>query len=133
MRVQACLRARDDGDSNFHPCGSPVRLVQPCLCAANPDKAVFTTEEVLRSTCRHVYVPGKIENAVSPLWKLCEASASLFMCCNDLITPRRRCCEARAGLFKCQGRSSRQSSPLWWSLEARASLFMCAKYLITPF
>ena len=49
MRVQACLRARDDGDSNFHPCGSPVRLVQPCLCAANPDKAVFTTEEVLRT------------------------------------------------------------------------------------
>ena len=31
--VQACLSAREDRESSFHLCGSPVRLVQACLCA----------------------------------------------------------------------------------------------------
>ena len=44
--VEACLSARDDRESNFHRCGSPVRLMQACSCAGNPDKVVFTSEEV---------------------------------------------------------------------------------------
>ena len=52
--VQACLSAREDGGSSFHHCGSPLRLVQTCLGAGNPDKAVLTSEAVQRSTCRHV-------------------------------------------------------------------------------
>ena len=52
--VQACLSAREDRESSFHHCGSPLRLVQACLNARKPDKAVLTSEEVLRSTCRHV-------------------------------------------------------------------------------
>ena len=31
--VQACLRAREDRESSFDRCGSPVKLVQACLCA----------------------------------------------------------------------------------------------------
>ena len=31
--VQACSSARDDGESSFHRCGGPVRLVEACLCA----------------------------------------------------------------------------------------------------
>ena len=46
-QVEACSSATEDRESNFHRCGSPVRLVQTCLCAGNPDKAVFTSEEVL--------------------------------------------------------------------------------------
>ena len=28
--VQACLSAREDRESCFHPCSGPVRLVQDC-------------------------------------------------------------------------------------------------------
>ena len=31
--VADCLSAREDGESIFHHCGGPVRLVQACLCA----------------------------------------------------------------------------------------------------
>ena len=31
-QVQACLSATEDRESGFHHCGSPVRLVQGCLC-----------------------------------------------------------------------------------------------------
>ena len=31
--VRACLSSREDRESSFHRCGSPVRLVQACLCA----------------------------------------------------------------------------------------------------
>ena len=33
--VQGCLSARRDGQSTFLHCGSPVKLVQTCLCAGN--------------------------------------------------------------------------------------------------
>ena len=33
--VQACLTESKDGESSFHYCGSPVKLVQACLCAEN--------------------------------------------------------------------------------------------------
>ena len=52
--VQACLSSREEPESSFHHCGSPLRLVQTCLSAGNPDKAVLTSEAVKRSTCRHV-------------------------------------------------------------------------------
>ena len=45
--VQACLSAREDRESSFHRCGGPLRFLQACLCAENPDKAVFTSQEVL--------------------------------------------------------------------------------------
>ena len=31
-QVQACLIAREDRESSFHYYGSPVRLMQACLC-----------------------------------------------------------------------------------------------------
>ena len=31
--VEACLSAREVGESSFHHCGGTVRLVQACLCA----------------------------------------------------------------------------------------------------
>ena len=31
--VQVGLSARDDREISFHHCGSPLRLVQACLCA----------------------------------------------------------------------------------------------------
>ena len=52
--VQACLIDREDRESSFHHCGSPLRLVQAGLSAGKLDKAVLTSEELLRSTCRHV-------------------------------------------------------------------------------
>ena len=45
--VEACFSAREDRESSFHRCGGPVGLVQACLCARNPVKAVLTYEEVL--------------------------------------------------------------------------------------
>ena len=33
--AQACLSSRKDVESSFHHCGSPVKLVQACLCAVN--------------------------------------------------------------------------------------------------
>ena len=33
--MQACLSTSKDGESNFHHCGDPVKLVQACLCAEN--------------------------------------------------------------------------------------------------
>ena len=31
--VYACVKAMEDVERSFHHCGSPVRLVQACLCA----------------------------------------------------------------------------------------------------
>ena len=45
--VQAGLSVRKELESSFHHCGAPVRLVQACLCAERPDKAVLTSECVL--------------------------------------------------------------------------------------
>ena len=33
--MQACVSASKDGESSFHHCGSPVKLVHVCLCAGN--------------------------------------------------------------------------------------------------
>ena len=52
--VEASESARAYRQSSFHRCGSPVRLMQACLCAGSPDKAVFTSVEVRCSTCRPV-------------------------------------------------------------------------------
>ena len=62
--VQACLNARDGRESSFHRCSGRVSLVQACLCAGNPVKAVLTSEEIVWSTCSPVEVPGNIEKAV---------------------------------------------------------------------
>ena len=45
--VEACLSFRDDRESSFHRCGGRESLVQACLCAGNPCKAVLTPEEML--------------------------------------------------------------------------------------
>ena len=38
--VEACLSSRDDRESSFHRCGGRVSLVQACLCAGSPCKAL---------------------------------------------------------------------------------------------
>ena len=101
-----------------------------------PYNAVFTAEEGLWSTCSPVEVPIKMEKQFSPLWKSCEAGASLFMCGKHQTTPfspSKMGCEKRACRFKCQKRWRKQFSPLWKSCEAGASLFMCWKHTTTPF
>ena len=45
--VEACSISRDDSESSFHRCGGRESLVQACLCAGNPFKAVLTAEEML--------------------------------------------------------------------------------------
>ena len=40
--VQACLSSRKDGESSFHHCGGPVKLVQTCLGMGST--AIFTDE-----------------------------------------------------------------------------------------
>ena len=35
MNVQASLSARKDGESSFHRSGSPVKLVQACVCVGS--------------------------------------------------------------------------------------------------
>ena len=83
--VQAYFSSRKDVESRFHHCGSPVKLVQACSYArntiqrrfhrrrghvqacgsANEDgKTVFTTEEVLCSWCKPVYMRETPYNAV---------------------------------------------------------------------
>ena len=46
-RVLAGLSAREDRESSFHYYGSPVRLVQACLCGERPSHAVLSTEREL--------------------------------------------------------------------------------------
>ena len=45
--VEACLSSRDYRESSFQRCGGRESLVQACLCAGNPCKAVLTSEEML--------------------------------------------------------------------------------------
>ena len=42
--VRACLSGREDRKSSFHRYGSPVRLMQNCLCVR---KTLLTSEEML--------------------------------------------------------------------------------------
>ena len=59
--VQSCLSASKDLESSFHHCGSPV-------------KRLFKYQETTRIQ-------------FSPLWRFCNAPASLFMCGKDLRKP----------------------------------------------
>ena len=45
--VQACLSVREDRESSLHRCVGPLRFLQACLCAENPDKAIYTSQEML--------------------------------------------------------------------------------------
>ena len=45
--AEACLSSRDDRESSFQHCGGRESLVQACLCAGNPFKAVLTSVEML--------------------------------------------------------------------------------------
>ena len=49
--VQACLSARKHIESSFHNCGSPVKLVQVCLCAGNTLQRRFNRR---RGAVKHV-------------------------------------------------------------------------------
>ena len=40
--VQACLSARNDRESTFHPCVGLVKLVQACLNARGDDESIFS-------------------------------------------------------------------------------------------
>ena len=42
--VRACLNGIEDRKSSFHRYGSPVRLMQSCLCVR---KTLLTSEEML--------------------------------------------------------------------------------------
>ena len=55
------------------------------MCGKDLISAVLTSEKVLRSAWRPVYVPEKMRKQFSPLWWPCEVGASLFMCGKDLI------------------------------------------------
>ena len=45
--VESSLSSRDDRESSFQRCGGCESLVQACLCAGNPCKAVLASEEKL--------------------------------------------------------------------------------------
>ena len=45
--VEASLSCRDDRESSFHRCEGRQSLVQACLCAGDPCKAVLNSEEML--------------------------------------------------------------------------------------
>ena len=62
--MQTCLCARKDRESSFHHCGGPVQLVVACLMPGKIEKAVYTSVEVLRSSCKSIYVAGNIKRAV---------------------------------------------------------------------
>ena len=63
-QVQACFTTREDRESSFHHCGSPVRLVQARLCAGKTRQSRF----ILRG--------GDVKQVQSCL------SASLFAGCS---------------------------------------------------
>ena len=75
----------EDRESNFHHCGSPVRLVQTCLCAGNADNSVLTRYCEARADLFKCL--RRLRKQFSPLWKACGVGSSLFMCVNDLRTP----------------------------------------------
>ena len=55
VHVQACLSAREDRESGFHPCGGPMGSCKPVFFLREGlDNAVLTSEEVLGSTRRPV-------------------------------------------------------------------------------
>ena len=45
--VEACLSSISDRESSFHRCGGRESLVQACLFAGSPFKAVLTSEKML--------------------------------------------------------------------------------------
>ena len=48
MHVQACLGARNDGESSFSHCGGVMKLVQAFFfCPGKIEKAIFITVEML--------------------------------------------------------------------------------------
>ena len=69
---QACSNSSKDGESSFHHCGGPVKLVQACLWY---DTAVLSTVKVLWSSCNPVYVrewPDTVSTAEEVLWNKCR-------------------------------------------------------------
>ena len=76
--MQACLSARKDVESSFHNCGSPVKLVQACLCAGNTLQRRFNRR---RGAVKHV-------QACLSATKDLESS---FHHCGDPVQPVKAC------------------------------------------
>ena len=81
--VEACLSARDDRESNFHRCGSPVRLVQACLCAGNLIKQFSPPRRCCEARAGLSKCQGRSRKHFTPLLRPCEVGAILFMCGKD--------------------------------------------------
>ena len=64
MHVQACLGARNDGESSFSHCGGLMKLVQAFVFVQERSRKQFSSPWRCFDTCRPVKVPGKIEKAI---------------------------------------------------------------------
>ena len=60
---------------------------KPVYVQERPDNAFLTSEQVLLSTCMPVKCQRRTRKQFSPLWRVYEVGAILFMCGKDLITP----------------------------------------------
>ena len=66
-----------DGESSFHHCGSPMKLVQVCLCAGNTLQRGFNRR---RGTVKHVLACLSARKDRESRFQHCGGRASLFMC-----------------------------------------------------
>ena len=62
--VQACLCVGSTIQRRFQRRRGAVKHVQACGTASKDGETVFTTEEVLCSWCKRVYMPERPSNAV---------------------------------------------------------------------
>ena len=65
--------------------------------------------------------------------KLLEAGLCTRRHLESSFHPLWRFCEARASLFICQEISRKLFAPLWWSCQARGGLFKCRRYRESSF
>ena len=92
------------------------------------EKAVFTSVEVLRSSCKPVQVTGNYRESI---FHHCVCAVNLALAC--LSTKRHRegsfhHCGSSVKLVKaclCARKDREQFSAMWWSCPARGSLFKC--------
>ena len=58
--VLACFNVYKDGESSFHYCGSPVKLMQACLCARNTLQRRFNRRGgAVKQACSSVSKDGE--------------------------------------------------------------------------
>ena len=95
--VHACLSDSKDGESSFHYCGSPVKLVQACLWAGNTLQRHLNRR---RGAAKHLQASLSARNVRESSIHHCGGPVNLVQACLCVRNTLQRRFNRRGGAVK---------------------------------